>query len=811
MRTLPQLALLPLAALCGCAGSTSPIALETSATSGLHVPQYTDTPRDVISWERPLNPARPNAGQRCGPPPPGYIKIVADPVPGWKPEDMFADGPGGDIVWYTLGPRPITGEYWSGNANAGGRVVSLAVHPTNPLVVYAASASGGIWKTTDGGQIWLPLTDELSILNHGAVTLDPSNPEVVYIGTGEYTTQSGGDGVFRSMDGGATWARIGTAAQVGNNISKVVVSPADPQVIHVSGSGGYVRTTNGGQTWSTRLTNTCSDLVVNPNDPQLILVGRANDGIYRSLDGGTTFAKLTGGLPTSGLRRIVLAMSQSNPQTVYAAITNTSNGLLGLYKTTDSGTSWVLMANTPNFPSPQAWYDCALAVDPTNENIVYAGGVFPSYAVAGIIRSTNGGSSWTDITVTSNGQVHPDQHAITFGPDGTVWVGNDGGIWKTSNPGSNWINCNATLVASQHYQVALHPTDPNRVIGGTQDNGTVQRTVSGGAVAWPQILSGDGGFAAYDFVTPSRRYITYVYLAVYRQYSGNTTNITGPWSSDSRNFIAPLIIDPNNATTLLGGTDRVWRTTNASGGASWSPISTNAVGAGTTLNAIAVARGASNTIYTGSRNGRVHVTTDASNWVNRSTGLPSGQISDIVIDPEEPGRAYVSYHSTSGSRVLRTDNYGVSWTSVTGSLPSGVGAKALAADWRFSPPGLFVGSGAGIYWSYNHGQTWTKDGTDLPNVNIGDLAIDAANNTITAGTYGRGVWRANLPPAFPSCYANCDGSTAAPVLNVADFSCFLQRFAAGDHYANCDGSTTPPILNVSDFSCFLSAFAAGCR
>jgi hypothetical protein len=169
------LSFVPLAALCGCAGSPTPVAL------------YTDVPRDVISWERPLNPNRPNAGQRCGPPPPGYIKIVADPVPGWKPDDMHADGPGGPITWYSLGPRPITGEYWSGNANAGGRVVSLAPHPTNPQVVYAASASGGIWKTTNAGQLWLPLTDELSILNHGAVALDPANPEVVYIGTGEYT------------------------------------------------------------------------------------------------------------------------------------------------------------------------------------------------------------------------------------------------------------------------------------------------------------------------------------------------------------------------------------------------------------------------------------------------------------------------------------------------------------------------------------------------------------------------------------------------------------------------------------------------
>jgi photosystem II stability/assembly factor-like uncharacterized protein len=743
----------------------------------------------------------------CGPPPPGYIKIVADPVPGWRPEHMHGGGGERSLTWASIGPKPITNEYWSGNAEAGGRVVSIATHPTDPQTVYAASASGGLWKTTNGGALWLPLTDELSILNHGAVVLEPGNPEAVYLGTGEYTTSSGGDGLFRSPDGGVNWARIGTTSQVGSNISKVVIHPTSPQVIHVSGSGGYARTENGGATWAWRLSGACSDLVVNPTDPQRILVGRANDGVYRSLNGGTTLTRLSNGLPTaSATRRVVLAMSKSSPDTVYCAITNNSGGLQGMYKTTDGGDSWVQLTNTPNFPYPQAWYDCCVAVDPTNPDIVYAGGVFPSYAVAGVIRSTNGGASWADITVTANGQLHPDQHAIEFGPDGTIWVGNDGGVWRTSQPGVNWVNRNANLVASQHYAIALHPTDPGRVIGGTQDNGTVQR---GGSDPWPQILSGDGGFSAYDFANPNRRYITYVYLAVYRQFNG-TTQISGPWGSDPKNFIAPLVMDPNNSNTLLGGTNRVWRTTNASTTASWTAISTTAVGAGGTLNAIAVAKGASNTIYTGSTTGRVYVTTDASTWNNRSTGLPTTDISDIIISPTDPGTAYVAYHASSGGRVFRTSNFGVNWTNMTGTLPAGVGAKALEIDWRFATPGIFVGSGAGIWWSYDGGATWTKDGADLPNVNIGDLQIDVNQNTITAGTYGRGVWRANLPPLTAPCYANCDGSTTAPVLNVSDFSCFLNKFAAGDPWANCDGSTVPPVLNVSDFTCFLGKFAAGC-
>lgn len=547
-----------------------------------------------------------------GPPPPGYWKIQGDGVPGWRPEDMQAGAPDGPIVWSRLGPRPIRNEVWSGNANASGRVVSIAPHPTNANIVYIASASGGIWKTTDGGLNWSPITDELSNLNHGAVVLDPGNPNVVYAGTGEYTTSSGGDGLFRSMDAGMTWARIGTAAQVGSNISKVAVSPVSSQNIHVTGSLGYARTTNGGSTWSTRLSGACSDLAVDPTDPQRLYVAKHSDGVYRSLDGGGTLSRLSGGLPSTGARRIVLAMAPSNPQVLYCAIISSSNGLLGMYKTTDGGDAWSLLANTPNFPSPQGWYDCFVGVDPLNPDIVYAGGVFPSYAVAGVIKSTNGGASWTDITVRPGGQLHPDQHAVAFGPGPTLWIGNDGGVWKSTNGGSSWINCNATLEITQNYAIALDPTDQARVTAGTQDNGNIGRDLQ--TEAWPQLIGGDGGFCAVDFLNPARRYLTYVRLTVYRHSGSGYTNITGSWSGDPKNFIAPMVMDPSNNRTLLGGTNRVWRNTVADTSNSWTAISTNAVSGGGTLNTIAVARTAPGTIYTGSSNGLVYVTTNASVW-----------------------------------------------------------------------------------------------------------------------------------------------------------------------------------------------------
>ena len=687
---------------------------------------------------------REDAKPKFGPPPPGYIRIVGEPVPGWQAADMIRHTrtPG---MWYPLGPKPITYEYWSGSDDASGRVVSLAVDPTDPDIVFAASASGGIWKTVDGGNLWTPLTDELSILNHGAVAIDPSDPDVVYAGTGEYTTGSTGDGLFRSTDGGLYWERIATSGEVGSTCSGIAVSPADADLIHVVGNGGYCRSVDGGDTWTTELSGSCSSLAINPATPATLYVGRQNDGVYRSTDNGSNWTRLGGGLPSSNVGRVLVDVAASDANVVYASILGSDGHLEGLYRSSNGGNSWSKKSSTPDYPYPQGWYDMFMGVDPTDEDTVYCGGVFPSYAVAGVIKTTNGGNSWNDITISWNGsQLHPDQHAITFGSDGTLWIGNDGGIWKSTNDGSTWINCNASLTVTQNYEVALHPTNPARLMGGTQDNGTVGREAD--VDEWPQLLAGDGGFLAYDHADPSRYYTTYVYLTVYRIDGSGWDEISGPWGSDPRNFIAPLVMDPSDAHMLLGGTNRVWRTTNAHSGADWNTISGTDVSSGGTLNAIAISHQSSNKIYVGNTSGKVYVTSDASTWHSRSVGLPisGGQVADIVVDPNDDDVAYVSFHGTSGMRVLRTDNSGVMWNNVTGDLPSGASARALAVDFTFDPPHLYVGSGAGVYWSSDGGAHWVKDGHDLPNVNIGDLRIDPVQRTITAGTYGRGAWRAAL-------------------------------------------------------------------
>jgi len=182
-----------------------------------------------------------------GPPPYGYIKIIGEPVPNWTWGGAQTRT---GLSWTFIGPKPMASEYWSGEGNAGGHVAAIAPHPTDPNTVYLAANTGGVWKTTDAGANWTPLTDQLSILNHGAIAIDPSNPNVIYIGSGSTHSGSSGDGLFKSTDAGATWSRIGTTTDVGSQINRVVVHPQSPGTLHVTGSGGYYRTLNGGGTWT---------------------------------------------------------------------------------------------------------------------------------------------------------------------------------------------------------------------------------------------------------------------------------------------------------------------------------------------------------------------------------------------------------------------------------------------------------------------------------------------------------------------------------------------------------------------------------
>ncbi len=658
------------------------------------------------------------------------------------------------LQWAFQGPRPVLEEYWSGTQDASGRVTALLVDPRDANVVYAAAAQGGVWKTTDGGAHWTPLTESLSSLASGALAFDPANPDVVYYGTGEQHFCGDcyyGDGLFKSTDAGASWTKLAAKGNVGSYIARVAIPPGSRDTILVASERGLVRSVDGGLGWTVTLSgNWCTDVAVDPVTPANVYAALYGLGIYKSTDGGVTFSPLLNGLPTTGFTRINFGLSPSNPLVLYAGYSSTNHHLFGMFRTSDGGALWTNLGTTPDYLGGQGFYDHVIAVHPSNPNVCYAGGVFPYQSgMYGLIATSDGGATWNDVTIGSNGvQVHPDQHAIAFGPDGALWLGNDGGVWKSTDGGTHWTNRNHDLGVTQFYTLALHPTDPNVLLGGNQDNGTLRYSGSSG---WPQIVSGDGGPCLVDPHDPAIWYTTYVNMSdLYKFRNGNYVGeITGPWGGDRASWCnGPLIADPNAANTLLVGTHRVWKTTN--GGTTWTAISGDLAPSSGVLRSLAVANGFPNTIYAGSSNGYLWATGDGGSTWTRRTGLPAVAFPDVVLHPSNPSVVYLCADRSSSGRVYGSTTSGVTWNDLTGDLPTGLRAMSLALDFRPVPPEMFLGTDYGVYSSADGGAHWVKESSAIPGLAVYDLGVDATNSLVVAATHGRGMWRAALdvtPPA----------------------------------------------------------------
>ncbi|HYM81586.1 MAG TPA: FlgD immunoglobulin-like domain containing protein [Candidatus Limnocylindria bacterium] len=675
-------------------------------------------------------------------------RAAGERVPvGWQP----ASAPSlAALSWTALGPRPIADEYWSGNDKASGRVSSIVVDPRDADVAYVAAAQGGVWKTTDGGASWAPLTDDLSSLASGALALDPVDPDIVYYATGEQH-ESGdsfyGDGLFKSTNGGATWAKIASRASIGAYVSRIAVNRGNSSILHIASSRGLLRSIDGGVNWSvTQSGDWGYDLAPHPTDSNVLYGAMYDFGVYQSVDAGATWTLLAGGLPASGFQRVQIALAPADPDVLYASFVAPGGSLLGLYRTENGGATWSVLPATPNYLGFQGWYDNCLIVDPSDADVCYAGGMFPyGFGDTGVIRTANGGASWVDITFATDGtQVHPDQHIFAFGPDGTLWLGNDGGVWKTDDPGGSWTNCNDGLAITQFYTLALHPTNPNLLIGGTQDNGSLRYE---GTDLWPQVVSGDGGPCAFEWDSPNIYYTTYVFMNPLFQWDDGAylDDVTGGWNGVDRASwcSGPLVVDPNLANTLLVGTYRVWRSTDS--GSGWNTISGDLTSASGVLLGIAVAEGVASTYYATTSNGRVLYTNDGgANWLPRHSGLPQRAIQDIVVSPTNPLSATLCSDTLAGGRVWTTADAGVSWTNISGDLPNNVRGLCLTADHSTAPPAFYLGTDVGLFSSVNGGTTWMKETSGFPSSAVFDVAVDEVNDYVVAATHGRGMFRASV-------------------------------------------------------------------
>ncbi len=667
----------------------------------------------------------------------------------YSPSDFSIYTTKGDTSdnWNFIGPMPIEKEGWSSNQPASGRVTAILIHPEEEGLIYIGGAQGGIWRSYDDGKTWEPITDHLSSLATGHICFDPSNYNIIYYGTGEQHFSGDsyfGDGLFKSMDGGDSWVKLAGKDVVGAYISRVGVDGDSGNIVHLTSDKGYLRSSDSGKTWEVKISSGWgTDLLINPENPEVVYVAIRGDGIYRSEDRGNSWDKLTNGLPSSGFQRINMAISPSQPSVIYASFVAKDGSLYGMYKTTDGGDSWVELSNTPNYLGYQGWYDNCLAVDPHDPDICYAGGVYPYDSnYHGVIKTTDGGRTWSDITIGVDGiGIHPDQHYIAISPDGDVYVGNDGGIWKTEDGGAHWIDLNHTLGITQFYTVDVYPDSSQIVIGGTQDNGTL---LYKGSISWRQVAGGDGGPVAFEKASPYIFYATYVFLSPMWKFINEVYYgaVTGPWKNDRRGWTdSPIETHPSIPHIVYVGTHRVWKTLDS--GTGWNTISDDLTKGSGYISSIAISDSDPKVIYTGSTDGKVYRTKNGGNvWEDVTPSeLGTSYISGVVVSPVNPDEVFIAIKTSTGKRIFRTTSGGEDWQDITGNFPENL--RILSIECAFLEEGvkIFLGTDYGVYLSSDTGKTYTIMGTGLPSVAIYDMEYTDHDSTLTVATHGRGMWQ----------------------------------------------------------------------
>jgi uncharacterized protein (TIGR03437 family) len=687
-------------------------------------------------------------------------------------------------TWTLIGPRPT--DLGSATVTAG-RVNAIAIDPRDNNTVYIGTAAGGVWKTTDGGANWKPLTDNQPSLSNGAIALDPAHPDTVYVGTGEenfaYDSYYG-VGILKSTDGGNTWTNI-VGPFLHAKIGALAIDPNNTQVLLCSSNLGLYRSTDGAANWTRVMTGTGTGVLFDPTNGNIAyaalgnIFGSSLNGVYRSTDGGQNWQRLTGSgsnsLPTTNVGRIEIAIAPSTPSTLYVGIHNDSNdNLLGIYKTTDSGATWNNL-NAPNLCAglAQCWYDLSIRVHPKNPDTVVAAG---SLRMA---RTFDGGSTWTQTTLPYLGpnqvRIHTDWHYLAFTSDATkLYVANDGGVYSTTSIADtqpNWTELNDTLAITQFYPgLAIHPSNAGIALGGTQDNRT-QRF--GGNMSWNVVACGDGGYNAIDASLPAFAIATCTSSnnPVIQQTSNSGTNFISAQygidmsSTERVDFIPPMVMDPSNGQTLYYGTFRLWQSRD--GGGKWLKISPDVTSGNGTIQTIAVAPSDPNTVYTGSSDGiritlnpsksQIQVTNNAlagtgATWSDRSSGLPARVVTQIAVDPIDPATAYAAFSgfsaATPSAHVFKTTNSGQSWTDISGNLPD-IPVNTLVVDPDI-PNAIYVGTDAGVMVTTDGGATWSSLGNGLPRVVVHSLVLHRSSRTLRAATHGRSVWDILVPLASRS-------------------------------------------------------------
>jgi hypothetical protein len=736
-------------------------------------------------------------------------------------------------TWTSLGPQPVTTEtnlctfppnyaVCASYGNASGRITSLVANPTNSAIVYAGAAGGGVWKSSDSGNSWAPLTDNQPTLAIGSLAID-STGQIIFAGTGEAnasTDSQGGQGILKSTDGGTTWTLLGQATFAGAHIGGIAIDRSVANASHVFAATdlGLFVSNDGGTSWTSMAssylsqlstfqgrpppTGAAQDIIQAPYDPKVYWLtvsdfcNTEGGDILVSSDSGATFKNANPTFLTAGSSRISIGAGQL---AVYAAVADCNENLNQIDKLTNPGGWSLIPQSAPGYTNyfnagagGQGGYDNVVAVDPTNSNQAVFGGVT-------LLATRDGGASFSEIAKPyTHGFVHPDFHAVAFTGPSTFYVGNDGGVYRTTNLGgtaraTDWTNLSSNLNTIQFHSGSAF--DTTHLIGGAQDNGTIANFSGALSPGWPAYLDGDGTATAIDPTPGSHTiYASYSQLGIERGNSATpynsfveampcrlSSNNTDPGCTDPTTFRAPFAMDPSNPQRIVGVTNRVWYS--ATGGVPAGPSGWNVISAdlttGTRFNAKGDALGAlamgsagvTGPIVVASRYGMLSHSNNSgtvpvvADWVQVTGNLPpfpgfnaprggptflagpAGWISAVAVNPTNPKEAWVTIGGLNVGHVWHTMDISqgpaTSWADI-----SGAGFPNVVADTITLDPAtgiVYVGTDTGVVACSSCGGasatgSWSPLGTGLPNVMVSTLSLTHDGTALVAWTYGRGAW-----------------------------------------------------------------------
>jgi photosystem II stability/assembly factor-like uncharacterized protein len=657
--------------------------------------------------------------------------------------------------WVSLGP-----------SNGAGRTTAVAPHPSIAGTLLVGAASGGVWKTTDHGATWRPLTDGLSDLSVGALVYAPSNPEVVYLGSGEAGLGSffvPGIGLLRSSDGGETWFLPQPSEVVAEQFFAISVDPRDEDRLLAATENGLYATVDGGLTWDYRLGHPelfgITEVIRSSSDPDRMWAApwcfsQCPEGlgrVMRSADGGVTWQRADQGLPDGVfnnpvLNRVALTVAASDPRVLYVAL-NTSDytpqgPAVAIFRSPDGGDTWNQTADPGPYLLAQGWYDNAITVHPDDPDLVVAAGVW-------YVRSTDGGASWTTLDPIAAGDwmgtdtlPHVDGHAFAWQND-DLWLGCDGGVWYSVDAGATWTERNETLVTRQYYGVDIDPIRTDRVLGGTQDNKTNLR-LGPGTADWEWVLDGDGFDCAINPLIPDLVYGTIYGTLIFRSYDGGFVweNISPGTGGDANPFKTPLTMRSERPWQLFTGSSRVWQSDDA--GSTWTALETEVAGgewSSLVVRSVAVTPLDPQRIMIG-KGTEVYTSSDAgATW--RATKMASN-VNSVAISPFDTDLAVACLARTPDGepQVRRTTDGGLSWHGADTGLPP---FAVQVARWDPNDEAtLYAGTDVGLYRSTDSGVSWSLLGDGLPAVSVHDLRVAEDGTRVVMASHGRGMWQLEL-------------------------------------------------------------------